>query len=616
MSEVRWVAALFLGALIILSTTGNQNQICPSAYLTDLKTGPYVDSVEFKIYQSSDLSFHDLESGTLEMNMFNGWDNQLQELEANPNIAVSSIKRNGYGHLTINCAKYPLNISGLRRAFAFAFDKASVLTSPNTLLDFMFIHDSLVAPANPFCIETHLPFHYYDTRPDIGNEILDELGFSIDNTTGYRKTPNGTNFQITVEDLSVLLNPIPQLAVQAFNSLHINARRVNVEVSDAFLRLDNHEDYDVMFYGSVFQNDDVRWLANEYWSFNANAPGQNPCNFQNDTFDSWRHQLLYGTTYEEVYEAAAEMQKILHYNVPRLVVYGNYYKQAYRIDKYCGHIEDAIMGISGEWTLRKLHLIDTPMEGGTISVGINEHFTPVNLPSSFNLFEHAGADSSIITRCLYSSLYKRGPDLQPVSDLAQKMLVETHSDNSMISDGSTRFTIDIVQNATWSDGVPLTAEDAAFTFNLLLEVSDDIGFDSPYLTGVYSPSPFRVVIEYSNESYWLFSDFAYVPIVPKHVFVGFSLEDLINWNPIYNPSHPLVTSGPFILSEYVPEECFRLRRNSLFYYGISEDNLTTTQGTTGAAIASGDIIVLGLLVALPAIAVVVFIRSRIDIRAD
>jgi hypothetical protein len=95
----------------------------------------------------------------------------------------------------------------------------------------------------------------------------------------------------------------------------------------------------MIFYATNFYGSDVDWLAYNYWSERANEPLENPSNFMNATYDSYRDDLLGGTTYAEVYAAAAEMQKILHYNVPLLIVYENIYMQAYRNDVYEGHVD-------------------------------------------------------------------------------------------------------------------------------------------------------------------------------------------------------------------------------------------------------------------------------------
>ncbi|TFG34101.1 hypothetical protein EU527_05310, partial [Candidatus Thorarchaeota archaeon] len=343
--------------------------------------------------------------------------------------------------------------------------------------------------------------------------------------------------------------------------------------------------YDMTFYTAGFYSNDVDWLAYEYWSEYADVPNQNPTNFVNVTYDSWRDQLLYGTTYEEVYEAAAEMQKILHYNVPRLVVYVNTYLQAYRTNQFTGHIEDLDNYIAGPWTMRKIHKLDGTF-GGVVQVAISE---AVN---SFNFFKTQWSISAnyYLFSEFWPSLYKYDPHITPWPDLADEMLIETHSDNTAVPDGHVRFTINIIQNATWSDGVPLTAQDVAFSYNYALQsemYGNPAGSDLDQLVGVYSPSTYQVVFEFNSESFWHFSDFAFDCIIPEHIFNdddGIGYEGWYTWNPIFNESHPFVTCGPFIFSDFENNDYYEIMRNPLFHYGVFPSsgtiNVTTSTTTT------------------------------------
>jgi len=172
----------------------------------------------------------------------------------------------------------------------------------------------------------------------------------------------------------------------------------------------------------------------------------------------------------------------------------------------------------------------------------------------------------------WPSLFKYGPELRPIPDLAKSMLIETHTENAGIPQGHTRFTIDIINNGTWSDGTPLTGRDAADTYIYYLESA---AFGNPEasslsnLIGVYSPSTYRVVFEFNTESYWHLSDFAFKCIIPEHIFNdvdGIGYEEWNVWDPIFNASHPYVTCGPFVLSDYENSEFFEITRNPLFHY--------------------------------------------------
>ncbi len=580
-----WAIFTIFVLLLAFLTSPNNVQGLEST-ISNLSTGPYVDEVIFKVIVDPGQTVLALRTGEIEMDTGFIHPYYFPQVDTDPDIDIFRTFRNGYGHITINCAKYPLNISGLRRAFAFAFDKTRF--TEEIMDGFSIEHDSLVPLPNGWCAEEQFDYHYYTAQPDIGNQILDDLNFTIDAETGFRLAPNGTPFEINIEYGSPEYSKA-LIGVDALNSLHINASTRSADFNEYISRLDSHGDYDMVFYEVNFYSNDVDWLAYEYWSENADTPYQNPTNFRNATYDNWRDQLLYGTSYEAVFEAAAEMQKILQYNVPRLVVYENTYMQAYRNDKFTGHVEDLGRYISGPWTMRKIHNLDGSF-GGTIPIAVGIGF------NSFNIFLTVSSGSakfaSLISDNLYSSLFKQGPDFNPQPDLAESMLIETHSDNPAVPDGHTRFTIDIIQNATWSDGTPLTAYDVAFTYIYQYESAaygNPVGTNLEDFMASYAPNQYRVILEFKTESYWHFSDFAFDYIIPHHIFNnsgGIGYEEWNTWNPVFDVTDPHVTCGPYLFSDFDAGEFYRLEPNPLFHYAPINDNTltntttTTTSGTT------------------------------------
>ncbi|MGY5870887.1 MAG: ABC transporter substrate-binding protein [Candidatus Thorarchaeota archaeon] len=583
--SVRTTALLAIAVLIVTSSSGVQtaSSNVESDYLV---SGPYVDEVIYRVIRNQDQRILALQAGEIETDNSFFDPVYLPQLVADPDVSIFEAVRNGYGHFTINCRDAPLNESVLRRAFAYAFDKTAVTI--NAMDGFSQEHDSVVPYPNGWCVEDDFDTHYYTDQSAIGNALLDATGdFPIDSGTGYR-TYRGVPFNISIEYSARTSDgsyKFPTFGVDALHRLDIDAAPGPSGYPEMFSKLDNHTDYDMMYYATNFYSDDVDWLAYEYWSDYADDYGQNPTNFVNATYDGWRDQLLYGTTYEEVYEAASEMQKILHYNVPRLVVYQNTYIQAYRNDQFTGHVEDLGRYISGPWTMRKIHKIDgTP--GGNVPVAIGKE------PDSFNIFVTNSAYSAAILSQLWPSLYKYGPDLTPWPDLAESMVTETHSDNAAVPDGHTRFTIDIVQNATWSDGVPLTAQDVAFSFTYAFEsgmYGNPAAADLSDIVAAYAPTPYRAVFEFSTESYWHFSDFAFNYIIPYHIFNdtgGIGFEGWESWNPVFDSLQPNVNCGPFIFSDYEDGEYYTIERNPLFHYAaipyepITESNSTSTSTTS------------------------------------
>ncbi|MHA2158899.1 MAG: ABC transporter substrate-binding protein [Candidatus Thorarchaeota archaeon] len=531
----------------------------------DIRHGPFVDKVVYKVindYESRILALQegviDIDSGFIEVS-------NISKLLADPNIEVIELPRNGYGDIIINCARYPLNISGFRRAFAYAFNKTKVMY--NILDGHASLHDSLVPSVNRWCAEDLFDFHYYDAEPEIGNTILDELEFTLNGVTGFRDAPNGNPFSVTILyewRFGDIHREIANVAVEALQSLNVSA---DTE-SRSFWFPPNppeNDDFDMITYSVAGDYDDIDWLVSGFGSEYIDIPDNNPSNFGNDTYDSWIDQLRNGKMYSEIYEASAEMQKILHYNVPRLVVYQNTVMQSYRNDKFIGHVEDLERHISGPWTLRSIINIDNTF-GGTVGVSLSQE------PYSFNIYTTNSRFSNMIFENLYSSLYSHDPNMNPIPDLVESKLVEVQSNHSGVTIfplNHMRFTFDIIQNATWTDGEPLTAEDVVFTLNYLNWSS---AYGNPAAAGLsnlvaaYAPTPYRAVIEFNTESYWHFYNIAYEYIIPKHIFTNIDYSGWNTWNPVFDSKEPHVTSGPFFLTDFDAGEFYELTVNPDYHY--------------------------------------------------
>jgi len=141
-----------------------------------------------------------------------------------------------------------------------------------------------------------------------------------------------------------------------------------------------------------------------------------------------------------------------------------------------------------------------------------------------------------------------------VNDLGAAPDLVTHVDTS--ADGQT-FTYTIRDDVTWSDGVPLTAKDVAFTLNLYK--SKHAYLPQTYvklLDSITAPNDTTVVL-HSSQPTSLFSGavpYLYTYILPEHV-----------WGKLDQPKNysnaPEVSSGPFYIAEYQRGQFVRLERN-------------------------------------------------------
>jgi peptide/nickel transport system substrate-binding protein len=115
------------------------------------------------------------------------------------------------------------------------------------------------------------------------------------------------------------------------------------------------------------------------------------------------------------------------------------------------------------------------------------------------------------------------------------------------SNGGRTLTLTVPNGRKWSDGVPLTAKDVAFTYNLLhkypaLDVAGVIG-----LGGATAPTPNKAVLHFTKPAYGQMFEITLVPIVPAHI-----------WSKLKKPTTFLdakpVGSGPFLLQSITPQQ--------------------------------------------------------------
>jgi ABC-type transport system substrate-binding protein len=558
---------------------------------------PHIEKIVSKTIGTGDYRHQALLSGEIDINDYEEW--ETLNVDNDPNIEVSETVGNTIWYIAINCRLYPLNISGFRRAFAYAYNRTQVtkeVANRNLIKE----QDSLVPYVNPFCIEDEFDWHYYEGNSSIGNQILDGLGFTINATTGFREAPNGDPFNVTIAYYfhgESYYGGLASIGVEALESLHVNAKAVSFDIDyspDPW----NPWEYGNMLVGAKTPPDyDLTWLASEFYSGNANDADVNLSGFSNSTFDELCEQLLHSTQYDDVYEASKEMQEVLHSNVPELVIYQGILLHAYRTDKFTGFVEDRAKGIENQWTMLQLHKLDGTA-GGVVSVG--ETFDV----STLNFFQ---LKNSILDN-VHLSLFARGPNLELIPRLATSVTIETHSDNPAVTVGHTRFTFTVNDSQKWSDDTPVTADDVVFTFNYEMEsgwFGNPEGKELDNLFSAYAPTPSTAVLEFSGESYWYFDKIAFDYILPEHAFDR-SPETWENWNPFLNSSEPFVTCGPFTVSIFEPRESLVLQNR---YFTPD----TSTRSSTDS-IPDGSVLTVWFGISIVA-AVIIVIFGSLSIRA-
>jgi peptide/nickel transport system substrate-binding protein len=199
-------------------------------------------------------------------------------------------------------------------------------------------------------------------------------------------------------------------------------------------------------------------------------------------------------------------------------------------------------------------------DGGTLVVGDWE--SPTNFSPLFNEEVPAAEIDAVI----FDGLVRRDNNLTPVPDLVQRVPSLQNGDVVWNREtGTMDVTYSLRPGLRWSDGQPLTAQDVAFTWRLIV---------NPSVQGVLSPEGYQAISRIDIHDALRFT-LHFDRIYPKYldlfpaVLPQHRLADIDPAQLAADPywSQPDVVSGPFKISELVPDDHLTLVRNDLWSQG-------------------------------------------------
>ncbi|PRY00533.1 ABC transporter substrate-binding protein [Allonocardiopsis opalescens] len=160
----------------------------------------------------------------------------------------------------------------------------------------------------------------------------------------------------------------------------------------------------------------------------------------------------------------------------------------------------------------------------------------------------------LITTNIYRLIYEH----LTAYDQATNEPIGAIAESWEFSDDGLTWTYHLREDLTWSDDQPLTADDVVWTFTTMMEDEGAATANGNFVENfesVTAPDEHTVVIELSQpQATMLALD---VPILPRHIW-----ENVEDYGAFHNDTEfPIVGSGPFILTEYEPEQFIRLEAN-------------------------------------------------------
>jgi peptide/nickel transport system substrate-binding protein len=192
-------------------------------------------------------------------------------------------------------------------------------------------------------------------------------------------------------------------------------------------------------------------------------------------------------------------------------------------------------------------------EGGTLRLGTSSRIDSLNPYVAFN------QDAYSTFMYIYPFLVQYDKDLNFTPEFATKW--ETSKD------GLT-WTFHTVPNAKWSDGKPLTAEDAAWTINTDVKYQGTGGANTAgliaHIKSASAPDPNTLVVKYEKPVGNVLSQFQQLAILPKHIWAGYTGHKGADLKTFPNAA-PIVSGGTFILTKFKKDEIALFERNPNFY---------------------------------------------------
>jgi len=126
------------------------------------------------------------------------------------------------------------------------------------------------------------------------------------------------------------------------------------------------------------------------------------------------------------------------------------------------------------------------------------------------------------------------------------------------------WTFRIRSGLRWTDGVPITAEDAAWTLNLIMKNpvagTADGALVAEFANVTAANASTLVITTKQPETNMLYVS---IPIVPEHIWAK-QKSNLANFK---NMNFPVVGYGPWILAGYAPNQYTTLKANTKFLMG-------------------------------------------------
>ena len=333
-------------------------------------TGPYVNSIIYKIYQNQSAAVAALLKGTVGFilnpnGMQKGF---VAQLKANPHIKIVSNPALGFRYIAFNMRRYPMSLRAFRVAVAYLINRDLLC---NKILQGVAIPlASIVPPANKFWYDPNLkPYGTGMTtiqRYEAAIKVLKDAGFS------WLVPPKIKNGQLVQRGMGLiapngkLIKQIKMLApsagydpLRATAALWIEkwANDIGIPIVADLTSFNNivnvvwneNFNFDIYMLGwgiGIYPD----YIKDFFYSKNAGPGGFNTPGYDNPAFDKVANEFVDQTNMKKAREYAFKAEEILNKDVPYVVLFTSPILEAYRTDKVEFAYTKALDGIQSGYS--------------------------------------------------------------------------------------------------------------------------------------------------------------------------------------------------------------------------------------------------------------------------
>ncbi len=557
--------------------------------------GGYVDRITFVVYPSEDIAQALL---ALQANQVYSYDERIPhqsvaELDADPDIEVTSIQGAIYRQFTMQCQRFPTNITGYRFALNQALDKPLVVA--NARGGFAEPMDSAIPLPYAFWeYESQMTSHFYASDIAGANATLDAADIITDATydaafpaeAGWRfYDANGNGVWDAGVDKAGHIAAPDGLAIELWASAGYDPAIQAVTVM-----VDNMESCGL--HGTVVEVDFNALIAGlitgEYslgcFSWNITPPGEpfllydffhtlGSSNglfyrFNNSEYDYNATQFTLAPTRLEARNWAWNCSAILIQEMPMIVCYNDEYTHAYRTDIWEGYVPQvAINRMGGQpYTYHQIRL--TEEAGGPFGCFPTDYVTVLSEGMDYtNYIQSDSGYTLTVMGLIYEALWAVDP-LDPDQGLgpalAYNWTIEDTVASGDIEDGKL-FTFHLYENVTWHDGTPFTSEDVQYSFMNIQPWSPPRAANLLEIYRVDAPDDYTVEIYSNSSGYIEFTRATGAIILPKHIWEPYEAGNF-TWSP--ETPFDMSGTGPFKWVTRVTGQYIILDRNENWHFGV------------------------------------------------